>query len=103
MSVSIKITEKQHGKVRFGTTLVVTGKAGGNELFVGFQDSLLRLNVDAAAYAALDTGDKLYYHEGVLSDQPGDAAVKVASKPEQAAPVKSNPSKASMAGRFPQR
>jgi len=51
----------------------------------------------------LDTGDKLYYHEGVLSDQPGGEAVKVASKPEQAAPVKSNPSKASMAGRFPQR
>lgn len=103
MSVTIKITDKQHGKVRFGTTLVVTGKAGGDELFVGFQDSLLRLNVDAETYKSLETGDKLYYQDGVLTDTPTGKAVQTPAKTAPAPQVKSNPSPRSMAHRFPQR
>lgn len=103
MSVEIKITELEHGKVRYATTVVITGKAGTDELYVGYNDALLRLKVTQEQLTQLRVGDTLYYHDGVLTLDPQGAPAKPAPKPSQPEPVKSHPSKASMAHRFPQR
>jgi len=57
MSIAIKISDKEHGKVRFATTVVVTGKAGADEVYVGYNDALLRLSVDKETMDKLRVGE----------------------------------------------
>jgi len=103
MSIAIKISDKEHGKVRFATTVVVTGKAGADEVYVGYNDALLRLSVDKETMDKLRVGDKLYYHEGVLSLEPEGTVAKAKPKAGVDTPVKSHPAMSQMSHRFPQR
>lgn len=90
---SMGITLSEEGKkVLAGVeTVVVTGKVGGDTVYVGHREIVLKMQVSRPTYKALKEGDQLFVRDGELAF----------SKVQPVTETKSNPPLSQFAHRFP--
>lgn len=89
--MSIKLSEEGKKVLSGVETVVVTGKANGDTIYVGHRETVLKISVGRCVYKAVKEGVVLFVQNGELTY----------SKLQPESTLKSNPPMSKCAHRFP--